>query len=121
MKQLITLFTVFYFAANIANAQEVIQELSKKSAKGYITETDNSTGNYLITYKIGGNKKKNEIFYETYLFDKNMKLIKNEEIAEPKLSSAEMPDKKETRFSAYVGGCGMEVLSIRGRVQGRGD
>lgn len=114
MKYIITALIAFYCMGNIANAQEVIQELSKKAAKGYIAETDNSNGNYLITYKIGGDKKKNEIFYETYLFDKNPKLIKNEEIAEPKLSAAEMPDKIQTRFSAYVGGCSsFDVLSMK--------
>lgn len=114
MKHIIILLTTLCFACNTANAQEKIQELSKKATKGFISDTDNSDGNYLITYKIGGDKKKNEVFYETYLFDKNLQLVKTEEIAEPKLSKAEMADKTQTRFSAYVGGCSsFDVLSMK--------
>jgi hypothetical protein len=112
MKRIILLSIFFCFCAGITNGQETAQELSKKARKGFITETAKSDGNYLITYKIGGDKKKNEIFYETYLFDNNLKLIKNEEIAEPKIAS--MPDKVLTRYSAYVGGCSsFDVLSMK--------
>ncbi len=113
MKHIVVLFTALCFAGNIATAQEAVQELSKKASKGFIADTDNSGGNYLITYKIGGDKKKQEVFYETYLFDKNLQFIKNEETAAPKFSAAEMPDKTQTRFGAYVGGCGMDVLSMK--------
>src|SRR5665647_1817931 len=113
MKHIIALLVIFCFAGTVS-AQEAVQELTKKATKGFISETDNSGGNYLITYKIGGDKKKNEVFYETYLFDNNMKFLKNEEIAEPKVSAASMPDKTETRFGAYVGGCGsFDVLSMK--------
>lgn len=112
MQRIIVSFFILYFSCNIVNAQETIQELTKKSKKGYLTETDNSNGNYLITYKTGGDKKKNEVFYETYLFDNNMKFIKNEEVAEPKIAA--MPDKQITRFGAYVGGCSsFDVLSMK--------
>ncbi|MES2850295.1 MAG: hypothetical protein V4685_14650 [Bacteroidota bacterium] len=114
MKHIIILFTAFCFTGNKAAAQEKIQELSKKASKGFIADTDHSNGNYLITYKIGGDKKKNEIFYETYLFDKDLQFVKNEEIAEPKLSAASMPDKTKTRLGAYVGGCSsFDVLSMK--------
>jgi len=114
MKHIISPLLLLLLSANMINAQETVQELSKKATKGYVTATSNTDGNYLITYKTGGDKKKNEIFYETYLFDKNLQFIKNEEIAEPKLSAAEMPDKTETRFAAYVGGCSsFDVLSMK--------
>ncbi|HOZ80407.1 MAG TPA: hypothetical protein PLY34_20605 [Ferruginibacter sp.] len=114
MKQIILLLVAFCFNHSISNAQEKIQELSKKASKGFIAESDNSTGNYLITYKIGGDRKKNEIFYETYLFDKDLQFVKQEEIAEPKLTSESMPDKTKTRFGAYVGGCSsFDVLSMK--------
>lgn len=108
---------VILFMVNVAIGQEAVQDLSKKAKNGFIAQTDNTNGNYLITYKIGGDKKKNEIFYETYLFDKNMKFVKNEEIAEPKIAAAEMPDKVVTRYSAYVGGCSsFDVLSMKLRL-----
>jgi len=110
----IILIAAFSFTGIVTHAQEVIQELSKKARNGFIAETDQSNGQYLITYKIGGDKKKNEIFYETYLFDNNMKFIKNESVAEPKVTAAAMPDKTVTRFNAYVGGCtSFDVLSMK--------
>jgi len=98
-------------------AQEAVQDLSKKAIKGFITETEHRDGNYLVTYKMGGDKKKKEVFYETYLFDQHLKFVKNEEVAEPKLSAADKPDKTQTRFSAYVGGCSsFDALSMKLRL-----
>lgn len=114
MKKAIASLLMLCLTTAVATAQEAVQDLTKKATKGYITETDNSSGNYLITYKIGGDKKKNEVFYETYLFDKNLKFVKNEEIAEPKTSAASNPDKTQTRYAAYVGGCSsFDVLSMK--------
>lgn len=114
MKHTIAILVIFCFAGTFLNAQEAVQDLSKKAKNGFISEMENSGGNYLITYKIGGDKKKNEVFYETYSFDKSLKFLKNEEIAEPKVSAASMPDKTETRFGAYVGGCSsFDVLSMK--------
>ncbi len=114
MKNIIALLLVFCFTGTALHAQEAVQELSKKASKGFISTAVVNDGNYLVTYKIGGDKKKNEIFYETYLFDGNMKFVKNEEIAEPKIDAASMPDKTVTRFSAYVGGCSsFDVLSMK--------
>ncbi|MBC7890414.1 MAG: hypothetical protein H7Z13_21260 [Ferruginibacter sp.] len=113
MKHIIALSFICCFAGS-SIAQEAVQELSKKAKNGYISETDYTGGNYLVTYKIGGDKKKNEVFYETYLFDKNMKFVKNEEVAAPKVSAASMPDKTQTRFNAYVGGCSsFDALSMK--------
>jgi len=114
MKRIISLIVAGCFVTSFASGQEAVQDLSKKAKNGFITETAHSGDNYLITYKIGGDKKKDEVFYETYLFDKNLKFIKNEEIAEPKLAVADMPDKTQTRFYAYVGGCSsFDVLSMK--------
>ena len=114
MKHIITALFIFCFNANPVKAQEGVQDLSKKAKSGFITDTDNSGGNYLVTYKMGGDKKKNEVFYETYIFDNKLNFVKNEEVSEPKLSAAAMPDKTQTRYAAYVGGCSsFDVLSMK--------
>ncbi len=114
MKHILLFFVIFCLKGSTAVAQEAIQDLSKKAKDGFISETDYSGGNYLITYKIGGDKKKKEVFYETYLFDNKMKFLKNEEVSEPKISAASMPDKTQTRFGAYVGGCSsFDALSMK--------
>ncbi len=112
MKQCFFIFVLFCTIQ--AAAQEAVQPLSKNASKGFISATENNDGNYLVTYKTGGDKKKNEVFYETYLFDKNLQFLKNETIGEPKVSAADKPDKIQTRFGAYVGGCSsFDVLSMK--------
>ncbi|MDB5206462.1 MAG: hypothetical protein JWR72_1537 [Flavisolibacter sp.] len=97
-----------------SGAQEAIQELSKKAGKGFISNTASSDGVYTITYKIPGDKKKNEIFYENYQFDNNIKFIKSEEVSEPKEKKEDKPDKTVSGFDASVGGCGgFDLLSMK--------
>lgn len=114
MKRLILLSATLFFVAITTNAQEAIQQLSKKAGKGFISNTGSSDGVYTITYKIPGDKKKNEIFYENYQFDNNMKFLKNEEIAEPKETKEDKPNKTVSGFDASVGGCGsFDVTSMK--------
>lgn len=95
-------------------AQETVQDLSKKATKGFLHDVANTDAGYTLTYKIPGDKKKNEIFYEVYTFDKGLHFLKNEEISEPKQNKDDKPDKTVTGFSAYVGGCGsFDILSMK--------
>ncbi|MCY7293689.1 MAG: hypothetical protein LH615_16045 [Ferruginibacter sp.] len=57
MKHIITALFIFCFNANPVKAQEGVQDLSKKAKSGFITDTDNSSGNYLVTYKMEGDKR----------------------------------------------------------------
>jgi hypothetical protein len=114
MKRLLLLAVAFIFSTLIISAQETVQDLSKKAGKGFLLSAANADGAYTITYKIPGDKKKNEIFYETYQFDSNLKFVKNEEISEPKISAEDKPDKTVSGFYASVGGCSsFEILSMK--------
>ncbi|MEO6977813.1 MAG: hypothetical protein ABI113_05515, partial [Mucilaginibacter sp.] len=112
MKRLLLLSAVLLLAVT-ARAQETIQELSKKAGKGFLYKAVNADGNYTVTYKIPGDKKANEIFYENYSFDDNLKFIKNEQVSEPKQTQDDKPDRIVSGFYASVGGCGMDVLSMK--------
>jgi hypothetical protein len=111
---LLLLSATLCLAVNHVNAQETVQYLSKKAEKGFITSTDFTDGGYTITYKIPGDKKKNEVFYEGYKFDSNIKFLKSEAIGEPKQSAADNPDKTVNGFYVSVGGCSsFEILSMK--------
>ena len=113
MKKLLLLSAVLLFAAG-TQAQETIQDLSKKAGKGFLYKAVNADGNYTITYKIPGDKKANEIFYENYTFDNSIKFLKNEEISEPKQTQEDKPDRTVSGFYASVGGCtSFEILSMK--------
>jgi hypothetical protein len=114
MKRILLISATFLFAAGTAFAQEAVQELSKKAGKGFLLDAAATDGTYTITYKIPGDKKKNEIFYETYKFDNNVKFLNSQEVIEPKLSREDKPDKTVTGFYASVGGCSsFEILSMK--------
>lgn len=114
MKRIILLSTVLLLATAGVQAQEAIQDLSKKAGKGFLYKAESAGGNYVVTYKIPGDKKANEIFYENYSFDGNLKFLKNEEISEPKQSQDDKPDKTVSGFWASVGGCSsFEILSMK--------
>jgi hypothetical protein len=114
MKRLLLIAVTLVFSTLIISAQETVQDLSKKAGKGFLLSAANADGAYTITYKIPGDKKKNEIFYETYQFDNNLKFVKNEEISEPKISAEDKPDKTVSGFYASVGGCSsFEILSMK--------
>jgi hypothetical protein len=111
---LLVLSAMLCLATVNVTAQEAIQELSKKAEKGFITGTGFTDGGYTITYKIPGDKKKNEVFYEDYKFDSNIKFLKSEAIGEPKQSAADNPDKTVSGFYASVGGCSsFDILSMK--------
>ena len=113
MKHLYLAFTLLLAVAT-TSAQETVQDLSKKAGKGFLYSAANDGGGYKLTYKIPGDKKKEEIFYEVYSFDKNLRFVKDEEVAEPKQSKEDKPDITVSGFNASVGGCScFDILSMK--------
>jgi hypothetical protein len=91
---------------------ESVQPLSTKAVKGYMYEAiKDSDGNSLITYKIPGSKKSNEVFFEEYSFDKNLTFINSKDVQEKK---TQKDDFESTVYSAYVGGStSFDVTSMK--------
>lgn len=106
------LIVVSTLGAYAQEFKESVQPLSKKAVKGYMYEaTKDGEGNSLITYKIAGSKKSNEVFFEEYRFDKNLSFINSKDVQEKK---TRMDDFESTVYSAYVGGnTSFDVLSMK--------
>jgi len=114
MKSFSLISAVLFLCANASHAQEAVQELSKKARKGFMTEAVAGSDGYTITYKIPGDKKKDEIFYEAYRFDKAVKFLKSEDISAPKQTSDDKPDRVVNGIYASVGGCSsFDILSMK--------
>ncbi|MBS1643558.1 MAG: hypothetical protein JST36_00835 [Bacteroidetes bacterium] len=115
MKKLIFPLLLLLPMSLVANAQEGTAELSKAARKGFLTETGINDGNYSLVYKIAGDKKhKDELSYERYIFDKELKFVKSEQTQEPKVPASERPDRTINRIVAGVGGCNsFNVLSMK--------
>jgi hypothetical protein len=107
---------VLTFTANqllAQTVQESVTPLSKKAHKGYMDEVKiDNDGNINVLYKIKGDKKADELFYEQYTFDKNLKFIESKPANEPKVDSR--PDKESKSMGAWVGGnTSFDVLSMK--------
>src|SRR5437868_12656300 len=77
------------------NIKESVQPLSKKSQKGYLHDVNiMEEGNINVLYKISRDKNKDELFYELYSFDKDLKFIESKSANEPKIESK--PDREQT-------------------------
>lgn len=96
---------------------EGVGPLSNKAAKGYTMQgtTFEENGNVNILYKIKGDKKKDELFYELYSFDKDLKFLEGKSANEPKVETR--PDRTVSRLEAWVGGfSSFDVLSMKLKV-----
>lgn len=96
---------------------EGVGPLSNKAAKGYTMQgtTFEENGNVNILYKIKGDKKKDELFYELYSFDKDLKFLEGKSANEPKVETR--PDRTASRLEAWVGGfSSFDVLSMKLKV-----
>src|SRR6187399_1687667 len=104
-----TLVVISLFGQKIV---EGVGALSNKAQKGLMDKTifdDNGTIN--ILYKIKGDKKKDELFYELYSFDKDLKFLGGKPVTEPKVETK--PDKTVKYLGAWVGGSSsFDVLSM---------
>jgi hypothetical protein len=96
--------------------KETSQPLSKKAQKGFLDDvTISGDGTINLLYKIGGDKKKDELFYEAYSFDNNLKFIEAKSANELKVESK--PDKEVQYMSAWVGGgTSFDILSMKLRI-----
>lgn len=96
--------------------KEAVQPLTIKAKKGYLEDVKYyENGNLEVLYKIGGDKKKDEIFFEQYTFDNGLKFLDSKAANEPKVESR--PDTEETYMSAWVGGnTSFDVLSMKLKV-----
>jgi hypothetical protein len=96
---------------------EGVGPLSNKAAKGYTMQgtTFEENGDVNILYKIKGDKNKDELFYELYSFDKDLKFLEGKSVKEPKVEAK--PDKTAKYFGAWVGGStSFDVLSMKLKV-----
>lgn len=97
-----------------ATAQEGVANLSKQAQKGFMEEVNQADGQYRITYKMAVSKKKDDVRFETYVFDKDMKFLKSEPSTAPKITNEDRPDKTVSYLSAKVGGCtSFDILSMK--------
>jgi len=112
----LTLIAMFCTSIFAQNATEKIQPLSKSAVKGYFYNAtqDEASGNLEITYKFKSKAKDNQGVFETYTFDKDLNLLKQEEISVLKKDIEDKPDYNQTVVWARVGGCSsFDILSLR--------
>lgn len=115
MKKSIISFSLIVVTTLGAYAQEfkeAVQPLSPKAVKGFMYEAKkDETGSSVITYKIPGAKKSNEVFFEEYSFDKDLKFTGNKDVQEKK---SQQSDYEVTIYSAYVGGVtSFDVMNMK--------
>lgn len=102
-------------AAFAQDAKEMVQPLSKKASKGYMYSlVKGDEGNFIITYKIPGDKKNDPALYEEFSFDKDLKLLGDKDI---QVTKEQHEDKQVTGYSAWVGGCSsFDIISMKLRI-----
>ena len=112
------LLALYGMSVSAQTIKEVVQPLSNKATKGYLDDVTFEDGNINVLYKISGDKKKDELFYEKYVFDKDLKFVETKPANEPKVESK--PDRERKYLSAWVGGTtSFDVLSMKLRVNVR--
>ncbi len=115
MKRILQFSICIVLLTSIVNAQElkeVVQPLTSKAANGYVYDIrKDEAGVSFVTYKIKGAKKSEEVFYEEYSFDSNLKFLGSKDVQEKK---EQKEDIQRTYYSAYVGGTtSFDVLSMK--------
>jgi hypothetical protein len=109
-KVFVSIFILWAFSS--INAQQSIQALSKTAQDGALYEANlGEDGSLSLTY---GYAKKKETKYVNYIFDSNLKMVKEEESSEPYMKKKiEMPTEKYDYIYTSVGGCSsFDVLSM---------
>jgi hypothetical protein len=101
--------------SGILNGQvvkETSQALTKKASKGYLYKIDPlNDGGLEVTYKIPGDKKKNEVFFEKYTFGSDLAFTGSVDANVPKTTKE---NKVSSYYYAVVGGCSsFDVLSMK--------
>jgi hypothetical protein len=104
MKQIIRSLALLLIATMSVQAQdfkEVVQPLSPKATKGFIYSVNKDDAGTSITFKIKGDKKSEEVFYEEYSFDNALKFLGSKDVQEKK---EQKEDVQRTAYYANVGG-----------------
>lgn len=94
--------------------KESITPISKASRKGFLDKTEVlSDGQVKLTYQIKG-AGKNEILYEEYAFNPDLKLVENKPVTVQKEMKEDIT---KERMTAYVGACSsFDITSMKIRV-----
>ncbi len=111
MKRLIFILAVLLFGFTVLTAQDTQQPLSKTAQSGAMYDAQlKDDGTLSIVY---GYMAKKEQKFVNYTFDAGLKMIKEEESAEPYTKQEAKPDIKYEYISTTVGGCSsFDVLSM---------
>jgi hypothetical protein len=115
MKKLLMAIIIIAATTSAITAQEyteTTQLLSKKADKGYMyAASKDKNGNTNITYKMKLDKKSEDISFEEYRFDKDLKFLESKDVKEKKDTKA---DYERTAYYATVGGStSFDVLSMK--------
>lgn len=115
MKIILTGLVAIGFALSVANAQEIkenVEPLSSKSKKGFMYDVSkDENGNCNLIYKIKSDKKSDEVSFEQYSFDKNLKFLTTTDVKEKK---EQKEDVERISYYANVGGnSSFSVLSMK--------
>jgi hypothetical protein len=100
----ILLFTVLLFTTTTYSqkVKESTQDLSKPAQKGMLTNAVmKDDGDIVLTYTMKVDKKSDQLAYEDYVFDRDLKFKGMQPGKEGKETN---PDKKVTTLAAYAGG-----------------
>jgi hypothetical protein len=102
---------VVIISANMVFAQQITQALSKAAQSGGLFDIIfNDDESLAVTY---GYLKKKETVYVNYTFDKDLKLLKEEESSEPKVKKIDQPNRTYNYIYTSVGGCSsFDILSM---------
>lgn len=96
--------------------KESVEPLSKKAVKGHLYDISrDENGISRVTYKMKVDKGSDEVAYEEYSFDKDLKFLGSKDTQEKKEVKS---DVEATSFVAYVGGTNsFDVLSMKLKLQ----
>jgi hypothetical protein len=107
-----TILLALLFTGSCVFSQQTTQPLSKAAQAGGIFDISYGADESLfVSY---GYLKKKETIFVTYSFDKDLKLLQEEESSEPKGKKTSMPDRTYEYIYTSVGGCSaLELLSMK--------
>jgi hypothetical protein len=111
MKKSIVIIVVLLFGFTALYAQDTKQPLSKTAQNGALYEAQLADdGTLSLVY---GYMAKKEQKFVNYTFDKDLKMLKEEESSEPKVKEMDKPTIKYDYINTTVGGCSsFDVLSM---------
>jgi hypothetical protein len=112
MKKAVFILFALWFGYSISIAQDTKQDLSKTAQAGALYDVQLSeSGELSLTY---GYKAKKEERFVNYSFDAQLKLLKEEESAEPRIKVKDKPTLNYEYIYTSVGGCSsFDILSMK--------